>query len=79
VSATADGPAPCWRLSVGIHNGTLMSRDSGSHPYPTEQAALDAWRDQERSIARFGYQVWFASLTSPEGESTTLHAGVPYY
>jgi hypothetical protein len=71
-----------WRLCVGTHTGTMMSRDSDSQPYPDEKTARAAWAEQERTIAAAGHKVWFATLFPPEGsgqEPVTLHAGVPYY
>lgn len=53
-----------WRVSYGIHHGTMMSRDSDDQYFDTEDEARDALRKILSSFNprdRFGYYLWFAS------------------
>lgn len=67
-----------WILHHGCHKGTLMSRDVGQPTeHDTEAEALVAHIKNRAFYRRVGYQIWFAELTSPDGESRTLESN-PY-
>jgi hypothetical protein len=65
-----------WLLNIGIHSGTMMSRDSGIHtvkfddPTATLESLADciecakAWEANYRSM---GYYIWFAFAIAPDG------------
>ena len=59
-----------WELVIGIHNGTLMSRDV-EHPKEFDTVVAE-WQSARKSYAGFGYMIWFANVTSPMGEKTCL-------
>lgn len=82
-SAPAPTPAPAppkkWKFHVGIHRGTLTSRDSEE---PVDADSLEQCREWARkaqlNYASLGCQIWFCYAVSPEGERTTLIEGAPY-
>ena len=83
-SVTSETPAgngqPSWMYHVGIHRGTLTSRDA-DEPKPAKslQECRD-WAERNRqSYASLGCQICFCYAMSPEGVRTTLIAGAPYY
>jgi hypothetical protein len=65
-----------WRLSIGIHSGTIMSRDSGIHTVkfddptaPLESLAdcIECAKAWEANYRSFGYYIWFATAIAPDG------------
>ena len=69
-----------WTLSIGIHNGTLTSRDTAD---PQKLSSLEACQtavtEAERRYANLGYFIWFADATSPSGEKHRMnYKYVPY-
>jgi hypothetical protein len=64
-----------WELVIGIHNGTLMSRDVG-HPkeFDTYEEVVAEWKSARESYRSFGYMIWFANVTSPTGEKSCLES-----
>ena len=63
----------------GIHRGTLMSRDVGNPEYfDTYEEAYQAYLNAKAQYARYGYQIWFASIKAPDGKETQL-PGNAYY
>lgn len=67
-----------WMLIAGCHKGTLMSRDSGADEFDTREDAVAAFAQMKRVWESIGYQVWFATLRSPEGKEEVLDHGTPY-
>jgi hypothetical protein len=69
-----------WKFHIGIHRGTLTSRDSEN---PKELGSLEecqkAAQDALRDYTRLGCYIWFCYAISPEGERITLIEGEPYY
>lgn len=68
-----------WEFHVGIHRGTITSRDSEG-PKPAESLAecqAMAARS-EREYASFGCRIWYCYAMSPEGVRHTLIEGESY-
>ena len=67
-----------WKLLIGIHNGTVASRDVAP---TTEHDSLEECRValdiSTSTYQRFGYSIQFATATSPEGQSHPLRAEFP--
>lgn len=71
-----------WRIAIGIHQGTMMSRDfhSVSTKFDDSSAPLQsladciecaqAWRENYRKL---GYFIWYAHAIAPDG---TKHPGI---
>ena len=72
-------PPGKYLLSIGIHRGTITSRDVEQ---PKEVASPEAARAElakaTTEYASFGCQIWFAVLYNDQGEATQLVAGAPY-
>ena len=64
-----------WTLNHGIHGGAVMSRDSGTSTFDTEKEARDAFQKQKQWYHSIGYVIWFAYLTSPDGNKIVLEGG----
>lgn len=68
-----------WKLSIGIHRGTLMSRDSED---PKTRKSLKECFDEAieafKWYSRLGCQCWFCYALSPKGERITLIESQPY-
>lgn len=58
-----------WTLSIGIHCGTLTSRESEQ---PKLLANLEECQKEttraEKQYAKFGYSIWFADAIDPDGK-----------
>lgn len=67
-----------FTLNIGCHRGTITSRDSMSEPYDTYQEAFSAYLRHKAFYKSIGYQVWFADIVYPDGESKHLESN-PYY
>lgn len=62
-----------WTLHVGIHRGTLTSRDREQpKPMTSLQACADAAKAAFREYACMGYQCWFCYAVGPDGVRHTL-------
>ena len=68
-----------WSLTIGIHRGTITSRDT---EHPKQMDSLEACQKEvnraELEYARFGCYIWFARAVDPEGKTYRLHPGTPY-
>ena len=77
-----------WRLSIGIHSGTMMSRDSRSHtvkfhdssaPLESLEDCIECHQAWEANYRGMGYYIWFASAIAPDGtQHSNLVRSVPY-
>ncbi len=68
-----------WSLNYGIHNGTLMSRDSDtSHGYQSLEAVQAHYAESMRNVQGFGYMCWFAYAVPPEGDRIEIDTPRPY-
>lgn len=67
-----------WRLELGCHRGTIISRDSTSEDCETLEECRRRANEARRTWAGFGYQVWFATAVGPDGERITLLPSEPY-
>ena len=65
-------------LTHGIHCNTITSRDSCSQIYNSEQEAREAFADQKAFYKRIGYKIWFAYITTPDGQKITIEPGRPH-
>ena len=61
-----------WQLHIGCHRNTLTSRDSEMREFDTEEEAMKSYQASKETWHNIGYKVWFASLTTPDGEETRL-------
>lgn len=62
-----------WIFSHGCHRGTLMSRDTGQpEEFNDRDAAFKAYQEHRKFYRSIGYQIWFATLTAPDGTKETL-------
>jgi hypothetical protein len=67
-----------WTLSYGVHRGTYTSRDAGMpKQFDTKELALNSFRNSRKFLHSIGYQIWYAKLTDPQGNTTTLEQN-PY-
>jgi hypothetical protein len=68
-----------WEFHVGIHRGTITSRDSEP---PKDADSLEQCQEMaaeaERQYAQLGCQIWYCYAMSPSGERTTLIEGADY-
>ena len=64
-------------LSLGIHRGTLLSRDSGTSEHDTYKEAYDTYLQRRKFFNSIGYQIWFADIIAPDGTKTHLESN-PY-
>jgi hypothetical protein len=68
-----------WHFHVGIHRGTITSRDSEPPKEMDSLAECEAAATKaRRDYAQLGCQIWFCYAMSPEGERHTLIPGEPY-
>ena len=68
-----------WILKHAIHRGTLTSRDVAQpSEHDTEEKALTAFHDHRAFYRQIGYQIWYASLVSPDGTEEALEQN-PYW
>lgn len=67
-----------WKYSFGIHQGTTVSRDLGEPKFfETEQECKEYHLDNRNWMRSIGYQIWFATITSPNGKKTQIESS-PY-
>lgn len=68
-----------WKFHIGIHRGTLMSRDAEP---PKDVDSLPECRTMAlkamRNYSRLGCLIWYCYAVSPTGERVTLIDGAPY-
>ncbi len=68
-----------WILGHAIHRNTITSRDIAMpEEFNTEREALEAYEKHRKFYQGIGYQIWYANLTSPDGEEKTLESN-PYW
>jgi len=67
-----------YRLVLGAHNGTLVSRYSTEEYHDTEEECHEAFRDFKKYLSTTGYKLWCASIWNPEGEKIWHSNGYPY-
>jgi hypothetical protein len=67
-----------WKLHIGSHRKTLMSRDSSVDGYDSLEECKRAFKRAEESWAKMGYFVWYAYAIGPDEKKVYLHAGTPY-
>ncbi len=68
-----------WKLHIGCHNKTLLSRDSGVREHPSLEACKEDVEKSEKFWNSIGYFVWYARAEGPNGEKIDLHEGTSYY
>lgn len=68
-----------WRMEVGIHKGTVTSRDIRTD---FEVKNLEDCKTQlaayEKDMQFIGYQIWYAKAYHPDGTEIKLHPGTSY-
>lgn len=76
--AESEPPGP-WRLHIGIHNGTLMSRDDGWYEnIPDLATCKERVSSDEAWYKGIGYVIWFAQAIAADGTEVKLHEGNVY-
>lgn len=68
-----------WKLVVGIHRGTITSRDSGSEDCKDLAECKRRFLEQQTSYANIGYVIWYAHAVSPTGQQHSLCTGNSNY
>jgi hypothetical protein len=72
-------PTGKWILNHGCHRGTITSRDVGQpEEFDTREDAVNALTAHRKWYKSIGYQIWFATLKSPEGKEETLESNPCY-
>ena len=60
-------------LIHGCHRGTLVSRDIASpEEFDDVVDAINQYKEHRKFYRSIGYQIWFASITKPDGEKYYL-------
>lgn len=63
-----------WKLDIGIHKGTIISRDGGSHctkfsdpskPLESLQDCIETAKEWQRVASSMGYFVYIADAYGP--------------
>jgi len=67
-----------FKLNIGCHRGTLISRDSAQETYDTYAEAFSAYEKHRAFYRSIGYMVWFAEIVSPDGTKANLESN-PYW
>jgi len=76
-----------WRISIGIHRGTMTSRDNNlvyehfddpTKPLISLEECRETAKKWEESYHSMGYFIWFGTAISPDGEPTDVLQGAPY-
>mgnify|MGYP001591990850 CR=1 FL=1 len=63
------------KLCIGIHRGTLTSRDTEEMNVQSSQQATEELDKAIKGYARFGYQLWFAELRDDGGKRVWYQNG----
>jgi hypothetical protein len=72
-------PSPPWMFHVGIHRGTLTSRDSEPPKEAESLAQCREWAHEALlGYASLGCHIWYCYAISPEEVRHTLIEGVDY-
>ena len=62
-----------YKLEIAIHRGTLTSRDvEEPKNFETYDEAVAEYRKGKAFYRSIGYQIWYATITAPDGAKTTL-------
>jgi hypothetical protein len=77
-----------WKLHIGLHRGTITSRDSdvktqrfdGAEPLQSLEDCIECAKAWQNTWRGCGYYLWYANAISPEGEKhVSILPGVPYH
>jgi hypothetical protein len=67
-----------WKLETGCHRDTITSRDTDvPRLFASREEAIKDYEDTRKFLHSIGYKVWFATLTSPDGQKICLESN-PY-
>jgi hypothetical protein len=68
-----------YELTIGIHRGTLMSRDvEQSESFKSMDDCIKAVAIAKEWYKNIGYNIWFANVKKPDGTKTTLEQNTNY-
>jgi len=67
-----------WKLHIGCHKKTLVSRDSDVREHGSLEDCRCDVQESEEFWKGMGYFVWFAYVICPDGKKVQLHEGTPY-
>ena len=67
-----------WKLIVGIHRGTITSRDCSDSYHDTLDECRERFLKDKNYYSRMCCQIWFATAHGPQGETVQLSQGAPY-
>lgn len=63
-----------YKLNIGCHRNTIISRDSEVREFDSRQEAYDDYLSAKKFWRSIGYIVWFAKITHPDGTVETLES-----
>ena len=65
-----------WKLIIGIHRGTLMSRNASESYHDTLEECREVFKKREKHYTEnLGGQIWFAVAKGPGAETVQLTRG----
>lgn len=68
-----------YELTIGIHNGTLMSRDvEQPESFESMDDCIKAVAKAKEWYKNIGYNIWFANVKELDGTTTTLEQNTNY-
>lgn len=67
-----------FRLHIGCHSGTMVSRDSTTEHYSTLEEAREAIRKSEEFYSQIGSYLWFATVYDKDNKRVHNVNGVSY-
>lgn len=75
-----------WRLDLGVHRGTVNSRDyhstttkfSNDEPLESLEDCKETAKQWEDNYRQLGLLIWYGNAIAPDGKSTPVLNGVSY-
>ena len=68
-----------YELTIGIHRGTLTSRDvEQPESFESMDDCIKAVAKVKEWYKNIGYNIWFANVKKPDGTTTTLEQNTNY-
>jgi hypothetical protein len=75
-----------WRLSIGCHRGTMMSRDThsvttkfqGDAPLESLEDCRECAIKWEANYRSMGLFLWYAKAIAPDGVQIQVRRGITY-
>lgn len=67
-----------WKLVIGIHRGTIMSRDASDSYHDSLEQCREVFEIEKRHYESMGCQIWFATAHGPDDRTLHISQGTPY-